>query len=60
MRQGEERRMLDELIDIQEKLSEWESSFLESIADQLDRFGRLTQKQKDKLIAIYEQRVLGY
>lgn len=60
MRKGEEARMLSELLDVQDELSNWEVSFVESIGDTLDRSGKLTPKQLDKLVDIYEKRVLRY
>ena len=60
MRHGEESRLLSDLVDIEDELSDWERQFVESVSDTLDRFGRLSQRQRDKLIEIHEKRVLGY
>lgn len=60
MRTGEESRVLSEVQDAYDDLSEWEQSFVESIDDQLSRGQSLTEKQRAKLMAIYEEKVLGY
>lgn len=60
MRRGEESKMLSELLDVQDELSDRELQFVESVGDQLDRSGKLTQKQMNKLVDIYEKRVLRY
>lgn len=60
MRAGEESRILASVQDAYDDLSGWEQSFVESIADQLANGRKLTEKQRDKLVAIYEEKVLGY
>jgi hypothetical protein len=60
MRKDEEGRLLSELVDIADRLGQWEQEFVESISDQLDRTGRLTDRQREKLIEVHERRVLGY
>lgn len=60
MRKGEERCMLEDLSEGLSKLSNWESEFLCSLAEQLDLGNQLTAKQLAKLTEIHERRVLGY
>lgn len=38
-----------------EKLTDWESGFIDSIGDSLVRFGSLTDKQATKLESIWER-----
>ena len=54
-----EQRLIDELTDCP-NLTPWEEQFLESIQDTLIRFGRLTDKQRQTLTKIHEQRILGW
>lgn len=59
MRKGEERTMLDALANSPD-LSDWESGFVESLSDQLHNGRELTIKQLEKLVQVYERRVLHY
>lgn len=52
--------MIDALSNSYHNLSEWEWEFLESIDRQLDTGSKLSSKQMDKLVAMYEKKVLGY
>lgn len=60
MRRNEEARLLSELADVADKLNDWESQFVESLSNQLDNGRTLSERQRDKLIEVYERRVLGY
>lgn len=56
--QGEEKRkqiqyVLEQCADYTERLSEWERSFVESVAEQFERRGTLSEKQEDILEQIY-------
>jgi hypothetical protein len=48
--------MLKELERPAKRLSSWELNFLESISDQFDRRGDLTDKQFDTLDRIYAEK----
>lgn len=63
MRRGEEQRMLTELLALAEhtrRLSTWEMDFVDSIHSQLESGRNLTDKQRDKIFSIYNERVLDY
>jgi len=47
---------LDDLIGLEEGLTDWEVEFLESVNRQFEIEGRVTQKQADKLHEIWVQR----
>lgn len=52
--------MIDALSNKYDDLSQWEQEFLESIDRQLDNGSKLSSRQMDKLVAMYEKKVLGY
>lgn len=54
-----EQRLIEELMDCS-NLTPWEEQFIESIQNTIERFGRLTDKQRQTLTKIHEQRVLGW
>ena len=47
------RYMLEHCGDFTEKLTEWERNFVESVSEQLDRRGDLSDKQAEILERIY-------
>lgn len=47
--------MIDDCENRSEKLTDWESDFIDSIGDSLVRFGSLTDKQAAKLESIWER-----
>lgn len=47
------RSLIEYCNDYTEKLSQWERSFVESVGDQLERNGMLSDKQKEVLERIY-------
>ena len=47
--------MIDGLLEC-DKLSSWESGFVESVAEQFERKGELSDKQCETLNRIYEER----
>lgn len=47
--------MISDCIARESKLSEWEISFLQSLDEQLGRGRALTEKQDEKLTAIWER-----
>lgn len=56
--QGEEKRkqiayVLSQCEDYTERLSEWERNFVESVTEQFERRGSLSEKQEDVLEKIY-------
>lgn len=51
-------KMLQELLDLEEGLSDWEVSFLEDLPDKIQQYGRLTPGQIDKLEQIYNDRIV--
>ncbi len=51
------RHMLQELESLGHNLTAWEQRFLESVMDQFDRTGSLSDKQKSVLERIYNERV---
>ena len=55
-----EQRLIDECLDCSERLTPWEEQFLESIQSSLEKFGSLTDKQRQTLSKIHEQRVMGW
>lgn len=48
--------MLSELANPSKELTKWEQSFYESIIDQFDRSGSLSEKQFDILERIYSEK----
>jgi len=48
-------QMIEDILQREEKLSEWEASFIDSIESQLRRGRSLTEKQDEKLTAIWER-----
>ena len=48
--------VIDGLLDLEDSLSEWELSFVESVAEQYKEKGTLTQKQISKLNEIYDKK----
>ena len=44
------------LAEASDKLNDWESSFIENIQTSLSLYGRLTEKQADKLERIYAEK----
>lgn len=53
-----EQEMLDELLELESGLSEWEIGFIDNMAVQLERKQKLTLKQHDKLKEIWRKRYL--
>jgi len=49
--------MFQELFSLEEGLSEWEMTFLDSAYESFKKFKGLTPKQKSKLDEIYEDRI---
>ena len=50
------RTMIEEINDISEKIcTEWEYDFMESITEQFDSRGTLTEKQQEILEKIYKK-----
>lgn len=50
---------LEELEDVSDELTDWETTFIDSLRDQRSQDRRLTDRQVRKLDQIYEERVLG-
>lgn len=60
MRKNEEQQMLSEIADLT-NLNDRETGFVESLTDQLDNGrGELTERQRKKLVEVYERRVLQW
>jgi hypothetical protein len=49
------KHMIDQCSDFTDRLTEWEAQFLESISDQFDRNGSLSDKQAAILEGIYDK-----
>lgn len=47
--------MIDDCLDYSDRLSIWETQFIESISDQLQQRGKLSDKQKEILESIYQK-----
>ena len=47
------RYMIEQCNDFMGRLNDWEQTFIESISEQLDRLGSLSDAQKEKLEQIY-------
>lgn len=52
--------MLEELIEAIERCNDWEREFVESVAEQFERKGDMTEKQMATIGRIHEQRILGW
>lgn len=52
---GENLILIDDCIDRQGKMSEWEVSFIDSISSQLAKENSLTDKQEDILEKIWDK-----
>ena len=50
---GDIRAMLEHCSDFTERLSAWERGFIESIAEQFEQRGALSEKQQETLDRIY-------
>lgn len=49
------QKMIDDCLDYSDRLSIWETQFIESISDQLQQRGKLSDKQKEILESIYQK-----
>jgi hypothetical protein len=55
--QDEMNDMIDRCLTEGKNLSEWETKFCESVQEQLDRTGHLSEKQQEILDRIYTEKV---
>lgn len=51
------KRIVGDLLELEEGLTEWEIDFLESLSSQLEEGRTLTERQKEVLDRVYEDRV---
>lgn len=47
--------MIESCLDNPGRLSDWENNFIESISEQLDRVGTISEKQLEVLDRIYQK-----
>lgn len=50
------KQWVADLRDVEGSLTEWESSFLDSITTQMEKWGNLTDRQQEVLERIYAER----